>query len=76
MFYITDERQFEEDAIILKVIESYCHSVNARFTVHSGESNCKFLKANWFRIGLEIETSQNIFCIIKKLCLFFSNVRL
>ncbi|KMQ98011.1 pak-interacting exchange beta-pix cool-1 [Lasius niger] len=36
---ITDERQFEEDAIILKVIEAYCLSVNARFTVHSGESN-------------------------------------
>ncbi|GAB1864499.1 Rho guanine nucleotide exchange factor 7 isoform X2 [Camponotus japonicus] len=34
-----NERQFEEDAIILKVIESYCLSVNARFTVHSGESN-------------------------------------
>lgn len=42
MFYIIDERQFEEDAIILKVIEGYCLSVNARFTVHSGESNCKF----------------------------------
>lgn len=40
--YIADERQFEEDAIILKVIEGYCLSVNARFTVHSGESNCKF----------------------------------
>jgi len=46
IFYIIDERQFEEDAIILKVIEGYCLSVNARFTVHSGESNCKFLKAN------------------------------
>lgn len=34
-----NERQFEEDAIILKVIEGYCLSVNARFTVHSGESN-------------------------------------
>ncbi|XP_017799033.1 PREDICTED: rho guanine nucleotide exchange factor 7 isoform X2 [Habropoda laboriosa] len=33
-----NERQFEEDAIILKVIEAYCLSVNARFTVHSGES--------------------------------------
>ncbi|XP_029038071.1 rho guanine nucleotide exchange factor 7 isoform X2 [Osmia bicornis bicornis] len=32
------EKQFEEDAIILKVIEAYCLSVNARFTVHSGES--------------------------------------
>ncbi|XP_076245799.1 rho-type guanine nucleotide exchange factor isoform X2 [Calliopsis andreniformis] len=32
------ERQFEEDAIILKVIEAYCVSVSARFTVHSGES--------------------------------------
>lgn len=42
VFYITDERQFEEDAIILKVIEAYCLSVNARFTVHSGESNCKW----------------------------------
>lgn len=34
-----NERQFEEDAIILRVIEGYCLSVNARFTVHSGESN-------------------------------------
>lgn len=34
-----NERQFEEDAIILKVIEGYCLSVNARFTVHSGEPN-------------------------------------
>ncbi|XP_012234850.1 rho guanine nucleotide exchange factor 7 isoform X2 [Linepithema humile] len=34
-----NERQFEEDAIILKVIEGYCLTVNARFTVHSGESN-------------------------------------
>ncbi|XP_076668285.1 rho-type guanine nucleotide exchange factor isoform X2 [Andrena cerasifolii] len=33
-----DERQFENDAIILKVIEAYCLSVSARFTVHSGES--------------------------------------
>nr|XP_033328834.1 rho guanine nucleotide exchange factor 7 isoform X3 [Megalopta genalis] len=33
-----NERQFEEDAIILKVIEAYCLTVNARFTVHSGES--------------------------------------
>ncbi|XP_034173021.1 rho-type guanine nucleotide exchange factor isoform X2 [Osmia lignaria lignaria] len=33
-----EEKQFEEDAIILKVIEAYCLSVNARFTVHSGES--------------------------------------
>ncbi|KAK0158126.1 hypothetical protein PV328_009167 [Microctonus aethiopoides] len=31
----TNERQFEDDAIILKVIESYCMAVNARFTVHS-----------------------------------------
>ncbi|XP_076178019.1 rho-type guanine nucleotide exchange factor isoform X4 [Ptiloglossa arizonensis] len=37
-FRAFDERQFEEDAIILKVIEAYCLSVNARFTVHSGES--------------------------------------
>ncbi|XP_043585413.1 rho guanine nucleotide exchange factor 7 [Bombus pyrosoma] len=37
-FKVFDERQFEEDAIILKVIEAYCLSVNARFTVHSGES--------------------------------------
>ncbi|XP_018060250.1 PREDICTED: rho guanine nucleotide exchange factor 7-like isoform X3 [Atta colombica] len=36
---LCNERQFEEDAIILKVIEGYCLSVNARFTVHSGESN-------------------------------------
>lgn len=41
---LVDERQFEEDAIILKVIEAYCLSVNARFTVHSGESTCKL----WF----------------------------
>ncbi|KZC12936.1 Rho guanine nucleotide exchange factor 7, partial [Dufourea novaeangliae] len=34
----SNERQFEEDAIILKVIEAYCLTVNARFTVHSGES--------------------------------------
>ncbi|XP_076657820.1 rho-type guanine nucleotide exchange factor isoform X3 [Halictus rubicundus] len=33
-----NERQFEEDATILKVIEAYCLTVNARFTVHSGES--------------------------------------
>lgn len=44
LFYLTDERQFEEDAMILKVIEGYCLSVNARFTVHSGEPNCKFLE--------------------------------
>jgi len=50
MFYITDERQFEEDAMILRVIEGYCLSVNARFTVHSGESNCKFLKAYWLEL--------------------------
>ncbi|KAK0163662.1 hypothetical protein PV327_007320 [Microctonus hyperodae] len=31
----TNERQFEDDAIILKVIESYCMAINARFTVHS-----------------------------------------
>nr|XP_033328833.1 rho guanine nucleotide exchange factor 7 isoform X2 [Megalopta genalis] len=37
-FRAFDERQFEEDAIILKVIEAYCLTVNARFTVHSGES--------------------------------------
>lgn len=37
-----NERQFEEDAIILKVIEAYCLSVNARFTVHSAESNSMF----------------------------------
>lgn len=41
MLSLTDERQFEEDAIILKVIEAYCLSVNARFTVHSGESTCR-----------------------------------
>ncbi|XP_043284271.1 rho guanine nucleotide exchange factor 7 isoform X2 [Venturia canescens] len=33
-----NERQFEDDAIILKVIEGYCLKVNARFTVHSGAS--------------------------------------
>lgn len=41
MLSLIDERQFEEDAIILKVIEAYCLSVNARFTVHSGESTCR-----------------------------------
>ncbi|XP_011495800.1 PREDICTED: rho guanine nucleotide exchange factor 7 isoform X2 [Ceratosolen solmsi marchali] len=30
-----NERQFEEDAIILRVIEGYCLSANARFTVNS-----------------------------------------
>ncbi|XP_031777169.1 rho guanine nucleotide exchange factor 7 isoform X3 [Nasonia vitripennis] len=30
-----NERQFEDDAIILRVIEGYCLSANARFTVHS-----------------------------------------
>ncbi|XP_066587543.1 rho guanine nucleotide exchange factor 7 [Prorops nasuta] len=34
-----NERQFEDDAIILKVIESYCLTVNTRLTVHSSESN-------------------------------------
>ncbi|KAK0163659.1 hypothetical protein PV327_007320 [Microctonus hyperodae] len=34
----TNERQFEDDAIILKVIESYCMAINARFTVHSGST--------------------------------------
>lgn len=34
-----DERQFEDDAIILKVIESYCISVNSRFTMNSSVSN-------------------------------------
>ncbi|CAD6239420.1 GSCOCG00008678001-RA-CDS [Cotesia congregata] len=28
------ERQFEDDAIILKIIEGYCVTVNARLTVH------------------------------------------
>ncbi|XP_033232104.1 rho guanine nucleotide exchange factor 7-like [Belonocnema kinseyi] len=32
---LCNERQFEDDAIILKVIEGYCFTVNARFTVHS-----------------------------------------
>lgn len=41
MFSFAEEKQFEEDAIILKVIEAYCLSVNARFTVHSGESTCR-----------------------------------
>ncbi|XP_058798458.1 rho guanine nucleotide exchange factor 7 isoform X2 [Phymastichus coffea] len=35
---IGNERQFEEDAAILRVIEGYCLSANARFTVHSGTS--------------------------------------
>ncbi|XP_014299479.1 rho guanine nucleotide exchange factor 7 isoform X1 [Microplitis demolitor] len=30
-----NERQFEDDAIILKIIEGYCMTVNARLTVHS-----------------------------------------
>jgi hypothetical protein len=34
---LLDERQFEDDAIILRVIEGYCLSANARFTVHSGK---------------------------------------
>ncbi|XP_051155369.1 rho guanine nucleotide exchange factor 7 isoform X1 [Leptopilina boulardi] len=32
---LCNERQFEDDAIILKVIEGYCFTVNTRFTVHS-----------------------------------------
>ena len=70
-YSILDERQFEEDAIILKVIEGYCLSVNARFTVHSRESNCKFLQLR------TIETFQSIsYIMMKLLCLFFSNARL
>ncbi|KAJ8688320.1 hypothetical protein QAD02_024115 [Eretmocerus hayati] len=30
-----DEQKFEDDAVILKVIEGYCTSTNARFTMHS-----------------------------------------
>ncbi|KAL7298119.1 hypothetical protein TKK_0009122 [Trichogramma kaykai] len=30
-----NERQFEEDALILRVIEGYCMSANARFTLNS-----------------------------------------
>lgn len=68
--YIVDERQFEEDAIILKVIEGYCLSVNARFTVHSGESNCKLLK-------MICKLFDSFVYMMKKIIfLFFSNVRL
>lgn len=43
-----DERQFEEDAIILKIIESYCLSVNSRFTMNSNESN-SMMDVEWQR---------------------------
>ncbi|KAK2583895.1 hypothetical protein KPH14_001166 [Odynerus spinipes] len=43
-----DERQFEDDAIILKVIESYCLSVNSRFTMNSSESN-SMMDLEWQR---------------------------
>ncbi|XP_046821690.1 rho guanine nucleotide exchange factor 7 [Vespa crabro] len=43
-----DERQFEEDAIILKIIESYCLSVNSRFTMNSNESN-SMMDIEWQR---------------------------
>ncbi|XP_044006027.1 rho guanine nucleotide exchange factor 7 [Aphidius gifuensis] len=39
-----NERQFEDDAIILKVIEGYCMTVNARFTVNpefTDDTTCK-----------------------------------
>ncbi|KAI4504068.1 hypothetical protein M0802_000539 [Mischocyttarus mexicanus] len=41
-------RQFEEDAIILKIIESYCLSVNSRFTMNSNESN-SMMDVEWQR---------------------------
>lgn len=74
MFHITDERQFEEDAIILKVIEGYCLSVNARFTVHSGESNCKFLISSITVDNVDncsITVATLSFYIMKKIYLFF-----
>ncbi|XP_043500325.1 rho guanine nucleotide exchange factor 7 [Polistes fuscatus] len=43
-----DNRQFEEDAIILKIIESYCLSVNSRFTMNSNESN-SMMDVEWQR---------------------------
>ncbi|XP_012266058.1 rho guanine nucleotide exchange factor 7 isoform X2 [Athalia rosae] len=41
---ICNERLFEEDAIILRVIEGYCATVNTRLTVHSGRYFKSFLK--------------------------------
>ena len=38
IFYV-DERQFEDDAIILRLIEGYCMSTNARFTLNSGKKS-------------------------------------
>lgn len=35
--FFLDERQFEEDALILKVIEGYCKTASARLTVNSGK---------------------------------------
>lgn len=43
-----DNRQFEEDAMILKIIESYCLSVNSRFTMNSNESN-SMMDVEWQR---------------------------
>ncbi|XP_015178531.1 PREDICTED: rho guanine nucleotide exchange factor 7 isoform X1 [Polistes dominula] len=43
-----DNRQFEEDAIILKIIESYCLSVNSRYTMNSNESN-SMVDVEWQR---------------------------
>lgn len=42
-FFFLDERLFEEDAIILRVIEGYCATVNTRLTVHSGKFTNIFL---------------------------------
>ncbi|XP_015519561.1 rho guanine nucleotide exchange factor 7 isoform X1 [Neodiprion virginianus] len=38
---IGNERMFEEDAIILRVIEGYCATVNTRLTVHSAMLECE-----------------------------------
>ncbi|XP_015595226.1 rho guanine nucleotide exchange factor 7 isoform X2 [Cephus cinctus] len=49
---ICNERLFEEDALILKVIEGYCLTVNARFTVHSAMLDCEPLHKARDRVSL------------------------
>lgn len=69
---LIDERQFEEDAIILKVIEAYCLSVNARFTVHSGESTCKL----WFTFLIfKVYNNVYIWCIVLHLHFSHAGIR-
>lgn len=34
-----DDRSYEEDALVLRVIESYCTSAKTRSTISSGESH-------------------------------------